>query len=153
MTPFKFSKHANFNVYPKYGQSFEEFVDGYVAYDVIFLPSEMSVAPDGVKYILSDGHAVLIHPVVYAHYLRFIMFHKQGSREKSLEHIGTFSTLIQELKVGAVSVGHALLGQCYFLSGDYQKAGESFLLGAENGNKKMSNIWQLTVLLFHMWKT
>ena len=124
-----------------------------MAYDVIFLPSEISVTPDGVKYILSDGHAVPIHPVVYAHYLRFIMF--QGRREKCKELIDTLSTLIQEQKDKVVHVGHALLGQCYFLSGDYQMAAESLLIATINiidGNRKMSNAWQLAVLLFYMWK-
>ena len=152
MTPFNYDCHLidDLDVYSKADLSFEECLHKFVAYDVIFLPSEISVAPDGVKYLLSDGHAVFIPPVLYAFYLRFIIFHKKGHIDKCKELIGRFFSMIKDCKVGAIHVKFSLLGQCSFLSGNYQKAAEYFLLAIKNGNNGMSIVWQLAIVLFHV---
>ena len=152
MTPFKFAHQKNFDNYPKVGMSVEEFLREFVAYDVIFLPSEISISPDAVKYLLSDGHAVLIHPLIYARYIQFDLLFKQGRTEEFEESLASLSVSVQNQTIGNTHIGYVLLAQCLTQVGDYCKAAHYIFKAAEKGNNKLCYAWQLSVLLFLLWQ-
>ena len=76
MSSFSVERNESYTDYPKDGMPYEAFMEEYLALDVAFLPSELPIAPACIKNILSKGKLILIHPITYALFLRFItLFH------------------------------------------------------------------------------
>ena len=116
MSSFRVERNESFTDYPKDGMSYEEFMEEYLALDVLFLPSELPIAPTCIKKFLSKGKAVLIHPITYALFLHFTVLYHLKKHNNLKQVLAALTRQVQGNISWLTQIEQQLLEHCETLS-------------------------------------
>ncbi|KAK3099649.1 hypothetical protein FSP39_007515 [Pinctada imbricata] len=120
----------------------------FIALDVIFLPVEINIAPDFVKFQLSNGSPLFISPIVYTYCLEFSC-HKEKSDLKSMADTYDKFCKARSLfsKGGLPHLDTDLKGYFQMELGNYLKS-TRFLVSSILARKaNIPSLWLLSTLL------
>lgn len=103
----------------------QNIIDFSVAYDMIFAKEDISLVAKALKFECLAERSFLVHPVVYASYLRVLCCDK----EEKVENIGRLHEAVKECDGTKHNYRHFnMLGHCYHEAEFYEEACTCYLV-------------------------
>lgn len=130
-------------------QNPQKIIDFPVAYDMIFAKEEISLVAKALKFECLAERSFLVHPVVYASYLRVLCCDK----EEKVENIGRLHEAVKECKGTKHNYRHFnILGHCYHEAEFYEEACRCYLVSlsqTSGDGRPNAAVLMLLVCLFN----
>ncbi|KAK3099179.1 hypothetical protein FSP39_000593 [Pinctada imbricata] len=136
--------------------SLQEVMTKFIALDVIFLPAEIKIAPDFVKFQLSNRSPLFISPILYTYCLGFSCHRKRSDVRSMVDTYDMFCKARFLFRRGGVPfLDTDLKGYFQMAIGNREKAFGFFASSIKSRKTKnmTPSIWLLSTLLFHPFKS